>query len=63
LLGSINGAMEFVGTPANNFSEADFTQAGFELARISVTSVPEPTTLGLLGLSLLALMRQRVKRA
>lgn len=63
LLGSINGAMEFVGTEANKFSEADFTQAGFEVARISVTAVPEPATLGLLSFGLLALMRRRAKRA
>ena len=63
LLGTTNAAGDFVGTAANNFAEADFTQMGFEVARISVTSVPEPGTLGLLGCGLLALMRARSKRA
>lgn len=63
LLGTMNAAGDFVGTAANNFAEADFTQMGFEVARISVASVPEPGTMGLLGCSLLVLMRARSKRA
>lgn len=67
LLGTTNAAGNFVGTAANNFAEADFTQMGFEVARISLTSVPasvpEPGTLGLLSFGLLALLRGRAKRA
>lgn len=61
LLGSINAAGNFVGTEANKFAEADFTQTGFEVARISVTAVPEPGTLALLSFGLLALLRKKVR--
>ena len=61
LLGTVNAAGDFVGTPDNNFAEADFTQAGFEVANIRVTAVPETAALGLLGFGPMMLLRRKSK--
>jgi hypothetical protein len=44
------------------FAAADFTADGYQVARITVEAVPEPTTLAALGLGALALMRRRQTR-
>jgi len=61
LLGTMNAAGDFVGTPGNNFAEADFTQPDFEVANIRITAVPEPAALGLLGFGLITLLRRKSK--
>ncbi|GAB2677794.1 hypothetical protein GCM10027170_04460 [Aliiglaciecola aliphaticivorans] len=53
------------GTTATGYTidqaAADFTQSGFEVARITVSQVPEPATFGFFAIGLLGLMA-RLKR-
>ena len=53
-------------SPAGNilsaFPGADFTAPGYQVARISITRIPEPGVLALVGLGLVSLLMARKRR-
>lgn len=60
-LGPLIGTMTVAGTTLDAMA-ADFTQAGFQVARIRISAVPEPQLLALLGLGLATLLVVRRRR-